>query len=95
MHHPGKDIWIIGGAKLIESTKHLFEQIYLTTFDADFNCDVKLNVLDLLEFIKGTNKLETNSLLTYYINSIKSKTTLYGLSVVPQPNQNVQRNILE
>ena len=53
------------------------------------------NVLDLLEYIKGQNKLETNSLLTYYINSIKSKTTLYGISVVPQPNQNVQRNILQ
>jgi len=53
------------------------------------------NVLDLLEFIKGQDKLETNSLLTYYINSIKSKTTLYGISAVPQPNQNVQRNIIQ
>lgn len=49
LQHPDKDVWIIGGAKLIESTKHLFEQIYLTTFDNDFNCDIKLNVLDLLD----------------------------------------------
>ena len=45
----GKDIWIIGGAKLIESTKHLFEQIYLTTFYDNYNCDVKINVVDLLK----------------------------------------------
>ena len=45
----GKDIWIIGGAKLIESTKHLFEEIYLTTFYDNYNCDVKINVVDLLK----------------------------------------------
>ena len=45
----GKDIWIIGGAKLIESTKHLFEQIYLTTFYDNYNCDVKINVVELLK----------------------------------------------
>ena len=48
-HNPNKDIWIIGGAKLIESTKHLFQQIYLTTFYDNYNCDVKINVIDLLK----------------------------------------------
>jgi dihydrofolate reductase len=47
-NNPDKDIWIIGGAKLINSTKHLFKQIYLTTFDADYNCDVRINVVELL-----------------------------------------------
>jgi dihydrofolate reductase len=47
-NNPNKDIWIIGGAKLIESTKHLFEQIYLTTFDDNYNCDVSLDVVELL-----------------------------------------------
>ena len=49
LHHPKKDIWIIGGAKLIESTKHLFQQIYLTTFYDNYNCDVKINVVELLK----------------------------------------------
>ena len=47
-NNPDKDIWIIGGAKLIDSTKHLFEQIYLTTFDDNYNCDVRVNVVELL-----------------------------------------------
>ena len=48
-NNPDKDIWIIGGAKLISSTKHLFEQIYLTTFDDNYNCDVSVDVVELLQ----------------------------------------------
>ena len=48
LNHPKKDIWIIGGAKLINSTKHLFQQIYLTTFHETYDCDVKLDVKLLL-----------------------------------------------
>ena len=47
--NPNKDIWIIGGAKLISSTKHLFEQIYLTVFDDNYNCDVSVDVVELLQ----------------------------------------------
>jgi hypothetical protein len=53
------------------------------------------SVIDLLGYLKGTNKLEMNRIITYYLNSFKSKTTLYGISVVPQPNQLVARNILQ
>ena len=52
------------------------------------------DVMTLLNDITGKEKLKANGLLTYYLNSIKSKTTLYGLSSVPQPNQTVQRNIV-
>lgn len=52
------------------------------------------NPLDLLEYMKSTSKTETTSLMAYYLNSIKSKTTLYGVNAVPQPNQLVQRNIV-
>ena len=51
-------------------------------------------VLDLLGYIKGTTKLEMNQMITYYLNSFKSKTTLYGVSTVPKPNQPVARNIV-
>jgi hypothetical protein len=50
--------------------------------------------LTLLDNIQGTTKLETTALMAYYLNSIKSKTTLYGVSVVPAPNETVQRNIV-
>lgn len=52
------------------------------------------DVMSLLNDITGKSKLDANALLTYYLNSIKSKTTLYGLSSVPQPNQSVQRNVV-
>ena len=47
--NPNKDIWIIGGAKLINSTKHLFKEIYITVFDHDYNCDVHVDVVELLK----------------------------------------------
>jgi hypothetical protein len=48
----------------------------------------------LLDYLKGTSKVETTAIMAYYLNSIKSKTTLYGISNTPIPNQTVQRNIL-
>ena len=48
----------------------------------------------LLSNIQGNTKLETSALMAYYLNSLKSKTTLYGVSVVPAPNESVQRNIV-
>lgn len=52
-------------------------------------------VLDLLDQIKGVKKMEMNQILAYYLNSFKSKTSLYGLSIVPQSNQPVARNIVQ
>jgi hypothetical protein len=52
-------------------------------------------VLDLLEQIKGTKKMEMNQIIAYYLNSFKSKTSLYGLSIVPRANQPVARNIVQ
>ncbi len=52
------------------------------------------NVLVLLESIQGTTKLQTTALIAYYLNNIKSKTTMYGISSEPSPNQPIQRNIV-
>ena len=52
-------------------------------------------VLELLDYIAGTSKLDMNRIVSYYLNSFKSKTALYGVSFVPQPNQVVARNILQ
>lgn len=56
--------------------------------------ETKIPVLSLLDSIRGKTKLEMNQTITYYLNSMKSKTALYGVSVVPQPNQSVARNIV-
>lgn len=50
--------------------------------------------LTLLGYLQGTTKLETTALMAYYLNSLKSKTTLYGVSATPVPNENVQRNVV-
>lgn len=52
------------------------------------------NPLTLLEYISGKNKLETNALMIYYLNSMKSKTTLYGISNLPVPNEPIRRNVV-
>jgi len=46
--HPNKTIWIIGGAKLINSTKHMINEIHLTLFYDDYDCDVKIDYKDIL-----------------------------------------------
>lgn len=45
-----RTIWIIGGARLLNGTHHLIDQVYLTRFDKAYDCDVKL---DINEYLKG------------------------------------------
>lgn len=55
-----------------------------------------INVLTLLQEIQGSNnKLNMNQVLCYYLNSLKSKTALYGIGIVPIPNQPVARNVVQ
>lgn len=52
------------------------------------------NPMVLLEYMQGTSKVEASALMIYYLNSIKSKTALYGVGAQPAPNLSVQRNVL-
>ena len=54
--------------------------------------ETKVPALDILSNIKGKTALEMSKLLAYYLNSLKSKTALYGIGNVPQSNQSVARN---
>lgn len=54
------------------------------------------NVLDLLRIIQGAeNKLQMNKIICFYLNSLKSKSTLYGVGTVPQANQPAARNVVQ
>lgn len=55
-----------------------------------------VNALDLLAEIKtGTNNtIELTQIMTYYLNSFKSTTSLYGIAVVPRPIQPIARNVV-
>ena len=52
-HNPNKTIWIIGGAKLLESCRPFIKEINLTTFMTEYECDVKIN---MPKFLNGFNK---------------------------------------
>ena len=66
-----------------------------TTFLFRISQETGIPVLDLLGQIQGTNKLQMNQVISYYLNSFKSKTSLYGVSTIPQSNQSVARNIVQ
>jgi len=57
--------------------------------------ETQIPVLDLLDYIKGKTKMEVNTIIGYYLNSFKSKTSLYGFGTVTQANQPVARNIVQ
>ena len=53
------------------------------------------NVLSLLEILKGVNnELELNKVMCYYLNTFRLRASLYGIGIVPKPNQAVQRNVV-
>jgi hypothetical protein len=54
----------------------------------------KIPAMTLLSYIQGKSSLEMTKLLAYYINSLKSKTALYGITSVPRSNQTAAREIL-
>lgn len=67
-----------------------------TVFLFEIAQNTGINVLELLFYIKGlNNKLEMNKTIIYYLNTFKSKSTLYGIGFVPQANQPVARNIVQ
>lgn len=54
-----------------------------------------LNPLEIIDSLRGTNnKLQIDQKFAYYLNSFRSKTSLYGVAIVPRPVQPVARNIV-
>lgn len=55
-----------------------------------------IDALTLLAELKGSkNLLEMNKTMAYYLNGLKSKTSLYGVSVIPRPVLPVARNVVQ
>ena len=57
--------------------------------------ETQIPVVQLLDYLKGKTKLEVNTVIAYYLNSFKSKSSLYGFGTLPQPNEAVARNIVQ
>lgn len=53
------------------------------------------NIMSLMDVIKGVdNNLQLNQVMAYYLNTFKSKNSLYGIGILPKPNEAVQRNVV-
>ena len=57
--------------------------------------ETNIYILDLLQSLQSGTKMDMNRTMAYYMNSFKSKTSLYGISTIPQSNQPVARNIVQ
>jgi hypothetical protein len=56
----------------------------------------EIPVLELLDQLKGLpDKLQMNQIICYFLNSFRSNTSLYGIGVVPRPNQLAARNVVQ
>lgn len=57
--------------------------------------EANVDAMALLENIQGApTKIKLNEIMAYYLNSFKSKTSLYGIGLLPKPNQSVARNVV-
>jgi len=50
-------------------------------------------ILDLLEQLKGQDAIQLTNTICYYLNGLRSLSTLYGISSVVTPNQWAARNV--
>lgn len=51
------------------------------------------NAIEILEELKGQDGIEVNATIAYYLNGLRSKATLLGVTVVQQPNIYAARNV--
>lgn len=58
--------------------------------------EAQVDALALLENLQGNvnSKIKLNEVMTFYFNTFKSKTSLYGIGVLPKPNLSVARNVV-
>ena len=85
---------VLKGNPESEKTKQTASQFATTLFR--IAQETGTNIQIFMDYFK-TNVLTSVQVTTemaFYLNLLKSKTALYGVSNVPTPNQSVQRNII-
>ena len=53
-----------------------------------------ISVQDLFDKVKGQDKIAVTKIFSYYLNNIRSNSTLIGINSTLTPNVNVARNVL-
>lgn len=51
------------------------------------------SALEILEEMKGQDGVAVNATVAYYLNGLRSKATLLGVTVIQQPNYYAARNV--
>lgn len=60
-----QDVWIIGGATLLKSTKHLCSEIWISRINKDYGCDTYIDLTGFTIF----DNYETNTLMIEKYNN--------------------------
>lgn len=82
--------YFVGTSKNKEVANNFASLLFRIAQEGNFS------VLDLLATIKGTStKLQTNQIICYYLNTFRPKASLYGVGIIPKPNEAVQRNVVQ
>jgi|TARA_B110000977_G_C10878135_1_gene416401 hypothetical protein len=83
-----------GGSAESESTKDTAKKFASVLFKIAQQTGTDIMVF--MDYFRTNveTKVQVNSEMAYYLNLLKSKTALYGISTVVSPNQAVQRNII-
>lgn len=55
----------------------------------------KIPVLTLLDTMKGRNKIDINLNMAYFLNNIRSRTTLLGVNAQATPNFYAARSVIQ
>jgi len=84
----------------MDRTVKIFDEFYATdlVIPANFRIaqEAGIEPVELLELLQQNtnNKISLNKVFCYYLNTFKSKSSLYGVAVVPKPLEPVARNVV-
>ena len=87
-------VGVLKGNPESERTKQTASQYATTLFR--IAQETGTNIQIFMDYFKTNveTTVQVNTEMAFYLNLLKSKTALYGVSRVPTPNQAVQRNVL-
>ena len=87
-------VGVLKGNSESESTKETAKKFATVLFK--ISQQTGTDIMVFMDYFRTNveTKVQVNSEMAYYLNLLKSKTALYGVSTLLTPNQAVQRNII-
>jgi len=87
-------VGVLKGNPENERTKQTASQFATVLFRISQETGTNINIF--MDYFKTNvqTSVQVNTEMAFYLNLLKSKTALYGVSNIPIPNQAVQRNVI-